>query len=160
MSLITDRIFYLALKDSAELDTAIGGRLYDTAIQLPDEDAASIPAPYVILSFDGMNNGDTTKDSSYAGDSDTVSIGITVTARTREELGDIMQLIRAKIADYFDTATDDEQEAADDDSLHLLPADDYALIPEDMTVQAGRVEYDPWKPCFWQSLTYVCDTTP
>jgi len=160
MSLQTDRIFFLALSSNAELTTAIGGRLYNTAIPLPDEDAFNVPVPYVVLSFDGLNNTDTTKDSSYAGDSDTVTISALVTANTREELADLTQMIRDTVTDYFENATDDPEEAAVDGTLHLLSAEDYAMIPEDMTFQASRVDWDQFKPCYWQTLTYVCETMP
>ena len=44
---------------------------------------------YIIVSFNGLNNQDTTKDSSYQGLTDTVTVGITIAARTRVELADL-----------------------------------------------------------------------
>ena len=36
--------------------------------------------------------------------------------------------------------------------------EDFALIPNDITLNAQGVQYDSMKPCFWQTLNYQCDT--
>ena len=77
MSLITDAIFVKALRSNAALIAELpAGDVYNTSIALPDEDADNAPLPYVIVSFDGLNNQDTTKDNDYNGLTDTVTIGI------------------------------------------------------------------------------------
>ena len=53
MGLSTDSIFITALRASQELTQAVGGRIYGTAIPLPDEDADNVPPPYLIVTFDG-----------------------------------------------------------------------------------------------------------
>ena len=66
MSLQTDIVFVKALRSNATLVQQLpAGDVYNTAIPLPDEEAENAPLPYVIVSFDGLNNQDTTKDSSY-----------------------------------------------------------------------------------------------
>ena len=66
MSLATDSIFIAAIQSNTELMEALGyeapeeeyegrpGRLYGTAIPLPDEDADNTPVPYIIVTFDGQ----------------------------------------------------------------------------------------------------------
>ena len=148
MSLSTDIIFMKALRSNAHLMGRLpAGNVYDTAIQLPDRDAANAPAPYIIVSYDGMTNDDTNKDNDYEGDTDRVKIGIEVAARTSDELSEIMEEVRATIRDYFI-----EHNNEDDD--------DYELIPMSTVPSAGRKMYDPDKPCLWQVLTYQCETTP
>ena len=149
MSLITDAIFVKALRSNAALIAQLpAGDVYNTAIALPDEDADNAPLPYVIVSFDGLNNQDTTKDNDYDGLTDTVTIGIEIAAETRPKLGELARSVRKTLREYF-------REHQDDDS-----DEDYQLIPEDMTLSAQPVQYDSLKPCYWQLLTYQCDTKP
>ena len=147
MSLITDAIFVKALRSNAALIAQLpAGDVYNTAIALPDEDADNAPLPYVIVSFDGLNNQDTTKDNDYDGLTDTVTIGIEIAAETRPKLGELARSVRKTLREYF-------REHQGDDS-----DEDFALIPEDMTLSAQPVQYDSLKPCYWQRLTYQCDT--
>ena len=147
MSLITDAIFVKALRSNAALIASLpAGDVYNTAIALPDEDADNAPLPYVIVSFDGLNNQDATKDDDFEADSDQVQIGIEIAAETRPQLGELARSVRKTLREYF-------REHQDDDS-----DEDYQLIPEDMTLSAQPVQYDSLKPCYWQRLTYQCDT--
>jgi len=149
MSLITDAIFVKALRSNAALIAQLpAGDVYNTAIALPDEDADNAPLPYVIVSFDGLNNQDTTKDNDYDGLTDTVTVGIEIAAETRPKLGELARSVRKTLREYF-------REHQDDDS-----DEDYQLIPDDMTLSAQPVQYDSLKPCYWQQLTYQCDTKP
>ena len=145
MSLTTDKVFYNALRSNPEMMAEVDGRIYNTSIPVPDEKLLNAPVPYVIVSYDGMNNDDSTKDS-YEGDTDRVQIGIEITAETREQLGDIAETVRATILSYFENAEDTD--------------DDFNLIPVDYTLSSGPISYDALKPCFWQVLSYNCDTTP
>ncbi|MBR7125988.1 MAG: hypothetical protein IKC86_05225, partial [Prevotella sp.] len=70
-SLATDSIFIAAIRSDADIMQEIGGRIYSTAIPLPDEDADNVPVPYIIVTFDGLTNDQTTKDSLEA-NTDTV----------------------------------------------------------------------------------------
>jgi hypothetical protein len=36
--------------------------------------------------------------------------------------------------------------------------EDYELIPNDYQFSAQSVNYDQLKPCYWQVLSYQCDT--
>ena len=149
MSLQTDIVFVKALRSNATLVQQLpAGDVYNTAIALPDEEAENAPLPYVIVSFDGLNNQDTTKDSSYEGLTDTVTIGIEIAAETRPQLAALAIMVRQTIAAYFSEHVQDVQD------------EDYALIPNAYTVSAQGVLYDSWKPCFWQRLSYQCDTNP
>ena len=147
MSLITDKVFYNALRSNASLMTTVGGRIESTSIPVPDEDFLNEPPPYIIITFDGLQNEGYTKDNSFEGDTDKVTIGIEVAAESRDVLGQIMQTIRETVIAYFE-----------DDEGHAW--DDYEYIPDDYTFAAGAVGYDPMKPCYYQTLTYQCNTKP
>ena len=145
MSLQTDIIFVKALRADEELMAKLAaGDVYNTAIALPDEDLDNAPLPYVIVSFDGLINDIDTKDDPYESDSDAVSISIEIAARTRTELGQLAEAVRRQVHQYFVDA-DPTDEDAD-------------LIPHDYQFSAQAVNYDSLKPCYWQVLTYQCDT--
>lgn len=135
-SLATDRIFIAAIKANAQLMAQIGGRLYPTAIPLPDESVDNVPVPYVIVTFDGLTNDAATKDDPYESDNDVVNIGIEITAKNRAALAALASAVRSTIHSYMLEQTTDI---------------------EDYQFSAEAVQYDQFKPCFWQTLRYQCD---
>lgn len=147
MSLITDKVFYNALRSNAALMTQVGGRIESTSIPVPDEDFLNEPVPYIIITFDGLQNEGFTKDNDFEGNTDKVQVSIEVAAQSRDELGQIMTDIRHRIIEYFE-----------DTEGHAW--DDYEYVPQNYTFSASPVGYNPEKPCYYQTLTYNCDTTP
>jgi len=145
MSLQTDIIFVKALRADEELMAKLAaGDVYNTAIALPDEDLDNAPLPYVIVSFDGLTNDIDTKDDPFESDSDAVNISIEIAARTRTELGQLAEMVRHQVHDYFVEADPTD--------------DDYDLVPQDYQFSAQQVNYEQQKPCYWQVLSYQCDT--
>lgn len=143
MSLQTDIIFVRALHENQELMTQLpAGDVYNTAIALPEPEAENAPLPYIIVSFDGLVNDQTTKDS-FEGDTDTVTIGIEVAASTRKELFDITQAVRTTLLAFFEDLPEDDT--------------DIAEAPLDYQLSATAVNYDDLKPCYWMRLSYQCD---
>lgn len=147
MSLITDKVFYNALRSNSELVKMVDGRIENTAFQVPDKEFLNVPVPYIIITFDGLQNEGYTKDNSFEGDNDKVQVSIEVAAESREQLGTIMQSIRATVISYFEDTQD-----------HAW--DDYDYVPDEYALTASEVSYDAEKPCFVQLLTYACDTKP
>ena len=142
MSLATDSIFIAAIQSNPALMERIGGRLYGTAIPLPDEDADNVPVPYIIVTFDGLNNQNETKDDVYESNDDTVNIGVEVTAETLTDLHNLTQAVRETILAYMKT----QKEELDDE-----------FTIDDFTFAAQAIQFDSLKPCYWQVLTYQCD---
>ena len=136
MSLATDSIFIAAIQSDPALVERIGGRLYGTAIPLPDEDADNVPVPYVIVTFNGLNNQNETKDDVYESNYDTVNIGVEVTGETIKDLHELTQAVRDTILSYF--------------RGHETAVSDY-------TFSADAIQYDSLKPCYWQTLRYQCE---
>lgn len=143
MSLATDSIFVAAVQSNAVLVERVGGRIYGTAIPLPDEDIDNVPVPYVIVTFDGLNNEQTTKDDEqYEGERDRVNIGVEVTAESLATLHELTQTIRQTILDYISSQAETEG--------NEFPIDDYQF-------SAQAIQFDSLKPCYWQVLNYQCD---
>lgn len=153
MGLSTDSIFISAISSDSELLATLGyvaptqssagstARIYSAAIPLPDEDLDNVPLPYVIVTFDGLNNDETTKDDPFESENDVVSIGIEVVAENRKALAELTQSIRTVVHEYMVT-----QLSSDED----FPIEDYRF-------SADAVQFDSLKPCFWQTLRYQCD---
>ena len=148
MSLATDSIFTTALQSNSDLMATLGyvaptltdkgkpARLYGTAIPLPDEDLDNVPVPYVIVTFDGLNNDAGTKDDRYESEYDRVNIGIEVVGKTLEDLHGLTQMVRDTVLAYF---------CANHTNV------------EDYTFSADAIQYDSLKPCYWQTLRYQCE---
>ena len=136
MSLATDSIFVDALKSNSTLVESVGGRIYGTAIPLPDEDADNVPVPYLIVTFDGLNNDVDSKDDEIESDTDKVNISIEVVGETLAKLHELTQAVRDTVRDYLATNDTDITE---------------------YQFGAQAIQYDSMKPCYWQVLTYQCD---
>ena len=136
MGLSTDSIFIAALSASEDIMEATGGRIYGTAIPLPDEDAENVNPPYIIVSFDSLNNDQTTKDDRYESEYDKVAIGVTVVAGKLGALHDLTQMVRDVILSYFRSN---------------------ATAVEDYDFSAQAIQFDSMKPCYWQVLSYQCE---
>lgn len=143
MGLTTDIIFVKALRADADLMAKLAAKdVYNTAIALPDEDADNAPLPYVIVTFDGLTNDESTKDD-YESTIDKVNIGVEIAARTRQELGALAKQVRSQIRRFF---------------MNAVETDEYFdMIPLDYQFTASQVNYDQMKPCHWQILNYQCD---
>lgn len=144
MSLKTDIIFIRALQENTQLMAMLpAGGLYNTAIPLPDVEQDNTPLPYVLVSFDGMTNEGQTKDS-FEGDTDRVNISVEIAAISRPQLAELVETVRTTIREFFENLMDDDE--------------DYDMVPYDYQLTASAVAYDADKPCYWQVLTYQCET--
>lgn len=140
MSLITDRVFYDALKSNDGVRRMVGGRIYSTDIPVPDEQYDNEPLPYIIISYDGMSNQSFVKDYSYEGLTDSDKISVHLSASTREELGELAVAVRRAVVGYFREHPDHPQ------------------MPSEYDLTASEVVYWPWRPGYGQALTYLCVT--
>lgn len=145
MSLQTDAIFIKVLSQSSDIAAIVGDQIYSTAIPLPEEDADNVDVPYIIVSFDGLQNDAFTKDTKYEGSLDKVQVGVTIVAETRPKLAELAELVRNVISRSLENMQDNDE--------------DYALVPIDYGLTAQAVQYDSIKPCYWQVLNYSCDTS-
>ena len=145
MSLRTDIIFVKALQSNTDLIESLPAKgIYNTSITLPDVELLNAPVPFIIVRMTDGNNDASNKDESFEGESDTVNIEVLLCAESREELGDIAETVRKTIREYFEQADPEDE--------------DYELVPVDYQFGFSGINYDPDKPCFYQFLTYQCDT--
>ena len=136
MGLATDSIFIAALSASEDIMEATGGRIYGASIPCPDKELENTPVPYLIVTFESLQNGGQTKDDLYEGSEDKVQISIEVVGQTLGHLHDLTQMVRDVILSYFRTN---------------------ATAVEDYDFSASAISYDSAKPCYWQVLSYQCE---
>lgn len=139
MSLQLDSIFIQALSADSGISEAVGGRVYGTAIPLPDSEAENVPLPYIIVTFDGMTNVNADKENYVEGDEDITTISVEIVGETLEGLHTLTQGARETIREYM--------------AYHI--SDDNT--PDYYSLTAGAINYDSSKPCYWQVLTYQCN---
>lgn len=145
MSLCTDKFFYQAIAADATITGATGGRIYNTADDSV-ENEEDTQVPYVIITNQGGQNVVEDKDDTGESDTDQDNISIEVAATSREELHAICVAIRKAVKQAFADFTDEDAETL-------------GFTIEDYNLNYGPVSFDPWKPCFWQTLNYQCETT-
>lgn len=143
MSLITDEIFYNALRADEQLMEATKGRIMSTCIEVAPTEQDNTPMPYIIVMFDGMQNDGATKDD-LEGDFDNVTVSIEIVAESRKEVGLLARMARQAVRNYFNDMTADD--------------DDFIKMPEDYQLSASGVAWDWTRPCYYQTLTYQCTT--
>ena len=95
-----------------------------------------MPVPYIIVTFNGLNNIDETKDDMYESDYDSVNIGIEVIGKTLGHLHDLTEMVRDVIHQYF--------------VQNETPVEGYQF-------SAQPIIFDSEKPGYWQLLNYQCE---
>ena len=169
MSLQTDRIFIAAIQSDSTLAEKLGAkaatatteavkpRLFTTAIPrayYPNVEAFvepvdNCPLPYIIVTFDGLQNDGFTKDDDYEGSTDMVQVSIAIAAESRDDLATLAEEVRQTVKTFMVNYTPPIEPEEEDLS---------SLIPVDWDFTASAVQYDMNKPCYWQALVYSCDT--
>lgn len=137
MSLLTDKFFNNALNASDDIVEMVDGRIFNPARSTVDEEEDKIP--YIIIMFEGLQNMTETKDESVEGDEDNVTVSILCVSNSCDSLGEMTEAVRQQCVSYWESEDDEYR-------------------PIDWTLSASRVEYDPEKPCCYQTLTYQCRT--
>lgn len=143
MSLATDKFFYKALKESADIIEVTEGRIYNTIDDELDPDSSALPS--ILILNEGTQNQTESKDDGMESETDIDSIMIGISARSRKELADIATLVRKVIKEKANNFDDDD-------------AEELGFYLNDYTFTSSAVTWDQMKPCYWQELNYQCET--
>ena len=146
MSLRIGSAFLAALRANADLQTMLGGmaaaddetytgaRIFYVARMEADELQDRIP--YIVI----MPKGITTQGNKDNYDAEEVAtVDVLCVATDGESLVELAEIVKTTIEDS-------------------LQGDDTYRI-DDFAFSASAVQFDPDKPCFFQTLTYQCSTT-
>lgn len=144
MSLQADRFIYDAIKNDERVKTLTAGRIYNT--YRPEKDEQEDAVPYIIVTFDGLQNERVSKDDDYESDTDQVTVSVLCVATDKRGcLYDLTQSVRSAVASHI-------REHASDYEEH------YGTSIEGYDLTANAVQYDSAKPCLFQTLTYRIET--
>ena len=134
-----DELIYEAIKADEALMTAIGGRVVSTCFEVPPTEDDNTPIPNIIITDDGFQNQQTTKDCVWEAAEDRVQVGVDVAAASPQEVKALIRQVRHAVEQYIGT-------------LYTQGKD----IPELESLSSDGLAWDWMKPCYYQRLNYQC----
>lgn len=137
-----DEIIYDAICADAALMEAIGNRVVSTCFEVSPTEQDNTPIPYIIVTDDGFQAQESTKDDMWDSEEDRVQAGVEVAAVSKNEVNRIVRMVRKAVNRYIKQMREDGEEIPT-----LQPG-----YP-----QANGVAWDWTKPCYFQNVMYVCE---
>lgn len=136
-----DEIIYDAICADTALMEAIGSRVVSTCFEVPPAEADNTPLPNIIVTDDGFQNQNGTKDCVWESGEDRVQVTVDVAADSPKEVKRLIRKVRRAIENQI-----------------ILMSAANERIPELESLSSGGVAWDWMKPCYYQHLTYQCTT--
>lgn len=134
-----DEIIYDAIQADAALMTAIDGRVVSTCFEVSPDETDNTPLPNIIVTDDGFQNQDTTKDSVWEGEDDEVQVTVDIAAKSPNEVKDLVRMVRRAVSRYI-----------------IGMYSNHEVIPELDKLSSDGLQWDWMRPCYYQKLTYNC----
>lgn len=134
-----DEIIYDAILADAALMAAIGERVVSTCFEVSPDEKDNTPLPNIIVTFDGFQNQDTTKDSVWEGEDDEVQVTVDVAAKSPNEVKDLVRMVRRAVSRYI-----------------IEMYKNHEVAPELDKLSSDGLQWDWMRPCYYQKLTYNC----
>ena len=132
-----DELIFDAITSDAELMEIIGGRVTSTVFEIPPgQNDDNTPVPNIIIIDEGFNHNITTKDCVWEGAEDQVQVTVDIAGKDPDQVKIIMRKVRKVVEQH----------------MASLGAD----MPQLVSLQAGRLEWDWMKPCYFKPLIYQC----
>ena len=137
-----DEIFYAALTSDSSVTAIVPKeRIKSTCFEVSPEKNDNPPSPYIIVTYDGFQNQNTTTDDLWEGDEDRVQVSVEVAAVKPNDVKGIIRLVRKSIQTYMTNLYEDRQKT-----------------PQLESLSSDGIAWDWLKPCYYQRLTYQCTT--
>lgn len=134
-----DEIIYDAIQADEALMTAIGGRVVSTCFEVSPDETDNTPLPNIIVTNDGFQNQDTTKDSVWEGEDDEVQVTVDIAAKSPNEVKDLVRMVRRAVSRYI-----------------IGMYKNCEVVPELDKLSSDGLQWDWMRPCYYQKLTYNC----
>lgn len=134
-----DQILYDAIRADEDLMTAIGGRVVSTCFEVSPTEQDNTPLPNIIVTDDGFQNLESTKDELWDGCEDRVQAGVDVAAESPKEVQQLIRMVRRAVQNHV-----------------ILMSDNGEEIPQLLSLTSDGLAWDWLKPCYYQRLTYQC----
>lgn len=134
-----DVILYQALTADADLMEAVGGRIQSTCFEVGPDEPDNTPLPYIIVTDDGFQNQQTTKDYLWESIEDRVQATIEIGADSKNEVQTLLKDCRRAVENHITN----------------LAEQGYA-IPQLEGLRSDGIAWDWMKPCYYTHLIYEC----
>lgn len=134
-----DEIIYDAICADTALMEAIGSRVVSTCFEVPPAEADNTPLPNIIVTDDGFQNQNGTKDCVWESGEDRVQVTVDVAADSPKEVKRLIRMVRRAVENH----------------IILMSATD-GCIPELESLSSNGIAWDWMKPCYYQQLSYQC----
>lgn len=134
-----DEIIYDAICADTALMEAIGSRVVSTCFEVPPAEADNTPLPNIIVTDDGFQNQNGTKDCVWESGEDRVQVTVDVAADSPKEVKRLIRMVRRAVENH----------------IILMSATD-GCIPELDSLSSNGISWDWMKPCYYQQLSYQC----
>lgn len=134
-----DEIIYDAIQADEALMTAIDGRVVSTCFEVSPDETDNTPLPNIIVTDDGFQNQDTTKDSVWEGEDDEVQVTVDIAAKSPNEVKDLVRMVRRAVSRYI-----------------IGMYENHEVVPELDKLSSDGLQWDWMRPCYYQKLTYNC----
>ena len=134
-----DEIIYDAIQADAALMTAIDGRVVSTCFEVSPDEKDNTPLPNIIVTDDGFQNQDTTKDSVWEGEDDEVQVTVDIAAKSPNEVKDLVRMVRRAVSRYI-----------------IGMYENHEVVPELDKLSSDGLQWDWMRPCYYQKLTFNC----
>jgi hypothetical protein len=134
-----DEIIYDAICADTALMEAIGSRVVSTCFEVPPAEADNTPLPNIIVTDDGFQNQNGTKDCVWESGEDRVQVTVDVAADSPKEVKRLIRMVRRAVENH----------------IILMSATD-GCIPGLDSLSSNGIAWDWMKPCYYQQLSYQC----
>ena len=143
-----DEIIYNAIKANSGImaeiayhkpDGSTGYAVVSTCFEIPPYEMDNTPLPNIIITDDGFQKQNTTKDCVWEASEDRVQVGVDVAATSPDEVKALIHQVRLAVEQYVGTMYGNGED-----------------IPELESLSSDGLAWDWMKPCYYQRLTYNC----
>lgn len=134
-----DEIIYDAIKADDTLMEAIGGRVVSTCFEIPPTEEDNTPVPNIIITDEGFQNQQATKDNVWEAMEDMVQVGVDIAAASPGEVNSLVRMVRRAVESHIETM--------------YIGGDS---IPDLNALTSDGIAWDWMKPCYFTKLTYQC----
>lgn len=134
-----DEILYDALRANSDLMQAVGERIVSTCFEVGPDEPDNTPLPCIIVTDDGLQNQQSTKDSLWESSEDQVQASVEIAANSPREVKSLLKQCRRAIETHV---------------AHL--ADQGEEIPYLVSLTCDGIAWDWMKPCYYTHLNYQC----
>lgn len=134
-----DEIIFDAIQADTDLMVIIGDEklVASTCFEVPPDDDDNTPLPNIVITDDGFQNAEGSKDYVWESPEDEVSATVWVNAHTPGEVKTLVRMVRRAVENYIV-------------GMH----ESGETIPTLKSVNSNGIAWDSDKPCYFQMINY------